>query len=297
MLQSRTFLAVGLALLLVLSGCTGGLGSAGDDAADAAGPDVDEAAMERQAGDDAAADTGADSAAGAEAVDNRMLIRTGEVVIEVDDYRATRESLSSMARDRGGYVSDSTQRTHRHDNETWTTGSIVLRIPSDEFDAAFEDAKAAGEVDSATTESEDVTDQLVDIEARLANLRAERDRLRTLYEQANETEDVLQVSRELSNVQGEIERLEAQQRHLEGQVQYATITVEINEPDPEPATPPGPDAWYEVSVLGALLSSLSGVVTAFRALVVGAAYVAPYVIAFGIPVVGVTYLGWRLLSR
>ena len=296
MLQSRTLLAVGLALLLVLSGCTGGLGSAGDDASDAAAPDVDDDGMERQAGDDTAADA-ADDTAGAGVADSRMLIRTGEVVVEVDDYGAAHDSLSSMARDRGGYVSDSTQRTHSHDNETWTTGSIVLRVPSEEFDAAFDDAKATGEVQSATTSSEDVTDQLVDIEARLANLRAERDRLRTLYEQANETEDVLQVSRELSNVQEEIERLEAQQRHLEEQVQYATITVQIDEREPEPASPPGPDAWWETSVLGAFLSSVSDVVTTFRAMVVAAAYVAPFVIAFGTPVVGATYLGWRLLSR
>lgn len=301
--SSRTIAAIALALLVVLAGCGGaGSGNAGADGGDGAevagggsgGGDAgggDDGGAGGSAEQSFEADVGGDAA-----VQQRMVIRTGEVAIEVDDYEETRSSLTEMARDRGGYVSDSNQRTHRRGNRTWTTGQVVLRVPSDQFSAAFEEAKGHGTVESASTSSEDVTDQLVDIEARLDNLRAERDRLRTLYEEANETEDVLRVSQELSDVQEEIERLEARQRNLESQVQLATITVQINEEEPDSEPRPESAAWWETGVLTAFLSSVSGVVTVVQALVVGAAYVAPYVLVFGTPVVLLAYLGWSRVA-
>lgn len=301
MRSSRTIAAVGLALLVVLAGCGGMTGS---DSAAPGGADGGGAADRADGGDSGGGSGGGGDAGrsyeadvdGDAVVHQRMVIRTGEVTLTVDDYEQTRASLTTMARDRGGYVSDSTQQTHRRDNVTWTTGQVVLRVPGDEFSDAVEEVKDHGQVESASTSSEDVTDQLVDIEARLDNLRSERDRLRTLYEEANETEDVLRVSRELSEVQEEIERLEARQRQLESQVQFATITVQIDE-EPESAPRPESQAWWETGVLTAFLSSVSGVITVVQALVVGTAYVAPYVIAFGMPVAALAFLGWHRVSR
>jgi hypothetical protein len=105
------------------------------------------------------------------------------------------------------------------------------------------------------------------------------------------------VSRELSDVQEEIERLEARHRQLESQVQFATITVQINEQPPEPQPRPGPDGWWETGVITAFLTSVSGVLTVIRALIVGTAYVAPYVLAFATPVFLVSALAIRRLKR
>lgn len=302
MSSSRTSATLAVAVLLVFAGCTGAM-SGGDSGAPVGGSDL---GASGGGGDTAARGDGGDAAeaqnavggdaSSSVAVQERILIQTGEINLRVDDYEETRSALEAMARERGGYVSDSSERTHRRGNTTWKTGAVVLRVPSDEFGAAFEEAKSHGTVESASTSSEDVTEQVVDIRARLENLRAERDRLRTLYEQANETEDVLRVSRELSNVQEEIERLEARQRQLESQVQFATITVRIDErPDDLPT--PGPDEWWETGVLSAFLSSISGVITVLRAIVVGIAYVAPYVLVFGTPVVLGAYLALRRLMR
>jgi hypothetical protein len=302
MSSSRTLAVLGVALLLVLSGCTGAM--SGGDSGASGGAEVDRSGSGGDAGPREGGDAGgSDGAQGSEdgesavAGQQRLVIQTGEITLQVESYQETRDSLTAMARDRGGYVSDSSERVHRRDNETWTTGQVVLRVPSDQFSDAFEEAKSEGQVESSATNSEDVTDQLVDIEARLENLRAERNRLRTLYEEANETEDVLRVSRELSDVQEQIERLEARQRQLQSQVQFATITVQINEEPPEPQPRPGPDGWWETGIITAFLTSVSGVFTVIRAVIVGTAYVAPYVLAFGTPVVVGVALAVRLLKR
>ncbi|WP_394354611.1 DUF4349 domain-containing protein [Halobellus salinus] len=291
-MSNRTLSAVGLAALVVLAGC-GGAGSAGGgdagyeqatggDAgrpeatgAPAQDPDV-EADASGSGGDADSGDSGSDAGG------DRAIIRTGAVAVEVRDFESARSSLTATVEGYGGYVSDSREDRREIDNETWTRGEVVVRVPSEEFDALVDDARALGAVQSVETNSRDVTDQLVDIEARLENLRAERDRLRTLYERANTTEDVLAVQRELSDVQQEIERLDARQQSLEDRVAYSTLTVRLAEPRPTPDRV-APDRWYDTPVVSALLQSIGGVVVATRALVVGFAYALPYLVAFGVP--------------
>lgn len=293
MSSRNAVLLVALAVLVVLAGCSGA-GGGGDgqqlsgDATGAADGDV------AGAGDGGGEDGGGDTADSAESqafqARERAVIRTGTVEMEVEDFDSAREEMIRMTRQRGGWVATSGETNHRRDNRTWTSGRLVLRVPSEEFSATVEDVKALGTVENAQTDSKDVTDRLVDLEARLKNLRAERDRLRTLFEQANETEDVLRVEERLSEVQGEIERLEAKKRALEGRVAYSTITVEFHEPRPEPPTPTPEPAYHEVGLVAAFLSSINGVVVALQTLAVTVAYVLPYVAVFGLPLlVGVAY--------
>ena len=301
MVSKRTLSVVALAALVVFAGC-GGAGSAngggGDSGAGGAGEyeqatggggDRPEATGAPTQEPDLVGDTGgsggdaADGDGGSAATDDRAIIRTGTVVVEVEDFQSARSNLTTTVRGYGGYVSDSRENRREIDNETWTRGEVILRVPSEDFDALVDDARALGEVTSVETNSRDVTDQLVDIEARLENLRAERDRLRTLYDRANTTEDVLAVQRELSDVQREIERLEARQQSVEDRVAFSTLTVRLEEPRPTPGRV-APDRWYDTPVVSAFLQSIDGVVVVARALVVGFAYALPYLVAFGLPI-------------
>ena len=290
-MQRRTLAVAALVVLLFAAGC---VGSAPLE------DDADSAAIEEQAEAERPADVAADdadvdiegetfsttattgSATAPQPAPDRDLIFTGSVELEVDSYETADGEIREILADHDGFVSDSASQVHERDNETWTTGELVVRVPSDSFDEAIDEIGDVGDVQSVSTESEDVTDQLVDIEARLENLRAERDQYRQLYEEANETEDVLAVQERLSATQEEIERLEARQRALEQQVAYATITVSLAEPTPDPETP-DTEAWYDTPVTEAFLESVSGVATVLRASVVATAYAAPYALTFGAP--------------
>lgn len=294
MTRTKTVGVVVLAFLVVLAGCgasDGGSLSAqgGTDGGGGSMLDPDGAAESTSESDDSGT-----SAATAER-SGRILVRTGQVRLDVDEFDATRTRLVDAARRYGGFVGDSHEQVHRRGNETWTEGTVVLRVPAENFSALVEAVRAEGRAVEASTNTEDVTDQVVDLEARLANLRAERDRLRTLYDRANETEDVLAVAERLADVQGEIERTEARLRTLDRQVSYATLTVSMREPRPD-RDRSIPDRWYETPVLSAFLESVDGVGVVLRALVVAAAYAAPYALVFGAPFVvvgGLLYRHWR----
>ncbi|PSP65703.1 DUF4349 domain-containing protein [Halobacteriales archaeon QH_8_64_26] len=116
----------------------------------------------------------------------------------------------------------------------------------------------------------------------------ERERLRGLYAQANDTEALLAIQERLSEVQSRIERLEARRQSLRRQVALSTIVIDLAEPLA------GPDdrsrEWYDTGVLAAVLDSLGGVLMVLRAIVVGLAYVLPYLLVFGVPIAVLAYL-------
>ncbi|WP_115863403.1 DUF4349 domain-containing protein [Halorussus litoreus] len=297
--RRRWLIAVALVLLVALAGCSGsGGGDAGGGGAPAtaAAEDVqDQGTAAEKSGDGERAGS-ADYGAQDGQTRQRALVRTGTVALTVDDYDATRRNLTQRTRAYGGFVSDTGEQVHTRENRSWTTGELVLRVPKENFSALLEETKRAGEVREASTGTKDVTDQLVDLGARLENLRNQRDQLRELYEEANETETVLQIQERLSEVQTEIERLEAQRESLRQRVAYSTLTVGLNEPEPESSATVDPDKWYETGLLSAFVSSARGVVVVARGLAVGLAYATPYLLAFGVPVVGAVAF-WRRRQR
>jgi len=292
-----------LVALVALAGCSGA-GNGGGDSTSLSGGDggaVDTGAepQEERAADGGDGGGSGDAAGAGDGgvggqVQDRAIIRTGSAEIEVRDFDAARRNLTAAVERRGGYVSDTEEEVHRRGNETFTTGRIVVRVPRENFSAMMDAMRTEGTVLRQETNSQDVTDQLVDLEARLSNLRAERDRLRELYRNASDTEDVLAVERRLSDVQGEIERIEAQKQNLEDRVAYSRITISLREPEPDYEYTP-PSQWYDTPVVAAFLESVNGVVVVARALVVGTAYVLPYVLAFATPLALVVggFVFWR----
>jgi hypothetical protein len=301
MRTNRERLAVVAAVALVLlAGCSGaGLGDqAGGDSlsAQGGGDGGGDGASEPEPSSGDAAATGADSAAGVsgQVRAERAIIRTAEVSVEVDSYANASESLRELVEARGGFVATSNREVEGVGNETWTRGRLVLRVPSGNFSEVYAGAQAVGEVESATSDTQDVTDQLVDLNARIENLEAERDRLRALYENATDTEDVLAVGDRLSDVQGEIERLTAKREALRDRVALSTVTVRLTEPRPEPADPTPEPGFHETGLAAAFGSSVNGVVVAVQSLAVALAYALPYVLVFGLPLVGVAAVVHRL---
>ncbi len=294
-------LVLAVVVLVVLAGC-GGAGSGADGGSAGEG---DQGAVEAEGersdgGDDAGGDSGSVKTGSDGGVDfdarakaqTRYRIQTARLEVEVDSYGDTRDELVSRTRSLGGYVDRESSDRHTKGNDSWTSGTLVLRIPAENYDQLMDSVEASGTVKHREVKSEDVTEKVVDLQARLRNLRVQRDRLRDLYESANETEDVLRVGQRLSEVQGEIERTEGRLEVLENQVAYSTVRLELSEEPPEGKIGPEQDAWYETGVVAAFLQSVDGVFVVGRMFVVGAAYLAPYALAFSLPVAGL-YVGAR----
>lgn len=273
-----------VALLVVLAGCAslGGGADGGDAGVDMSADEAPTGAQAQASGgaQSGSGDGGGGAAVSAAAVD-RAIVRTGSVELTVENFEATRNAIAAEAKRYGGYVGGSSQTLHRAENVSWTTGQVVVRVPSDRFSDLVGFAEEQGTVESVQTETEDVTDRLVELDARISNLEAKRSRLRSFYNRADSTSELLSIEERLSSVQGEIEQLKATEQSLEDRVAFSTLRISIAEERPEPARDAPEDDG--TTVASAFFASVQQMVDGGYALLLVLAALAPFAVVLGVP--------------
>ncbi len=153
---------------------------------------------------------------------DRMIIKTGDISIEVPNVSAALARVRAMAIELGGYVGGSQSGTFDQ------SATLTLRIPAARFDEALTRLHALdGDVLAEATREDDVTTSVVDLEARLRNLQASETQYRTLLARAEKIEDILAVQTRLDDVRGQIEQLQAQLKELTGLADLATLSVTL----------------------------------------------------------------------
>jgi len=162
----------------------------------------------------------------AELTEDRKIVKTGSMTLEVEDIAETMDEVAEMADELNGYVVSS----YKYDYEGRVSGRIVIRVPFEKFEEAFARLRQlAIAVPYETTTAEDVTKEYVDLEAQLSNLLATEDQYLALMEKADNVEDMLKVQRELSHVRGEIEQIEGRMKYLEQTSETSLIEVNLQE--------------------------------------------------------------------
>lgn len=165
--------------------------------------------------------------------DQRLIVRVGEIELQVTDVAAGFRQAREVALRLGGYVGDS-QFATKGDGNPFAT--VVLRIPASRYDEALDALRPlATKVVNEHSQESDVTSQVVDLDARIANLRATETALQKLMDRAAKVSEVLDVQKELTTVRGQIEQLTAQKQLLEKQAALATLTVTL-ETAPQPVS-------------------------------------------------------------
>jgi hypothetical protein len=156
----------------------------------------------------------------------RLIIRTGNMALVVDDVARVLEDITGLASSFDGYVvsSNSWKEGER------LAGNIAIRVPAARFDEAVQTIRGlAVEVTSESTSGQDVTEEYVDLNSKLKNLEASEAQLLKLMEQAGKVEEILQVQRELTSTRGEIEQTKGRMQYLEKSAAMSLIQVSLSQ--------------------------------------------------------------------
>ncbi len=157
---------------------------------------------------------------------DRMIVRTGNMSLVVEDVPAAIEQITMMTDSFEGYVVSSSVFKQ---NER-LVGSITIRVPAEHFnDATGALRKLAVDVTNENTSSKDVTEEYIDLEAKLKNLEATEAQLLRIMEKAEKVEDILAVQRELSNTRGEIDQTKARMQYLERTSATSLIQISLEQ--------------------------------------------------------------------
>lgn len=294
--SARRFRRLAAAVLLtglvaVAAGCSGGSneassgdtqtvgdGQEGGAAGDFAGSDSDggKAALE------------APNGANRTTVQDRSVIRTGQVALTGKNLDETRDEVDQLLFAMGGSI-DSEQTTH-DDEGGIERSTLVLRVPVAKFEATMKALEKLGKVKTSESTSKDVTTEVIDVNERVETLQTSLDRLQRFQSQSENIDDLIRFEDQITTRESELRSLEAQQAHLLDQTAMSTITLYLSVPD-KYVPPPGAldDAGFLAGLKGGWNALKDFVVVGLT--VAGAAL--PFAIAFAL--VGVpTWLLVRL---
>lgn len=248
-------LALPLALVLLLAGCgvSGGDAISDTDGAWSEGSEMsggayggDEAAEEARLMEESAMDSsgGADAAmsgvaadsmdsmpmlpGGSPAGEDREVVVTGWLTLAVDDPAEAADQVPAMVAAAGGWVENRWLGT-TDEGGGGPAASVTVRVPSEDLEDFLASLGDLGEITAQEVTSEDVTGQVQDLEARITATEASVDRLLELIVEAEDTEALIYAEEVLTSRQAELEYLRASAERLGGQIDYATVTVQIQQ--------------------------------------------------------------------
>lgn len=193
-----------------------------------------------------------------------MIIRTGQVQIEVKALEPAIEQVQQLAQRVFGFIANSSIQSGEGQRRQAT---LQLKVPASRYHEAMAGLSGIGKLVSSTTDAQDVGEEYVDVSARVSNARRLEERLiNLLATRTGKLEDVLAVERELARVREEIERYEGRLRYLRSQAAMSTLTVTLTEPGPlvgEPGSSVIGDAFRQawrnfVEVIAAGIALLGG---------------------------------------
>jgi hypothetical protein len=156
--------------------------------------------------------------------DERMIVRSGDMSLVVDDVTQAMQAITQLAAGHNGYVVSSSV----YGEEEGMRGWISIRIPDEKFEPTLADIRGlAIRVEQENTNSQDVTEEYIDLEARLANAEATEQQYLALLDKADDVEDILRIYDYLSQIRQEIEQIKGRMQYLERTSSMSLISVSL----------------------------------------------------------------------
>jgi hypothetical protein len=218
----------------------------------------------------------------AEATQERMIVRTGDMSLVVKDINQSIDDIAQLAARFDGYVVSSQISGEEEEMRGW----ISIRVVDEKFEEALAELRSlAVRVKSESTQSRDVTQEYTDLQARLNNAEATEQQYLALLEQATDVEDILRIYDSLSRIRQEIEQIKGQMQYLERTASMSLISVYLK---PEASDKPLVSAGW--SALEILKSAVRGIITFGQWLAVLAIWLIIFIPVWG-TVLGIIY--WR----
>ena len=268
-----------LLMVLALAACgangSGGATAATGESTGAAGAATDSYLSKEESGfSNTASGTQSSPSAdvGSYPLEDAKLIRRAELTVQTDAFDQAVQALDAMLQEYHGYYQQAESSGGSLRDQTASRyGYYVLRLPAEDMDAFLSRTGELGYVTRQQETSENVSQSYRDIETRLQTQRTKQERLLALLEQADTMENIIALEDALSQTEYEIESLTTSLNHSDALIDYATITLNLEEVRTIQTTP------NERASLGARLwaglgSSFSGLLEGGQGLLIWLSY-------------------------
>ena len=165
------------------------------------------------------------STAPSTALANAKLVYTADITLETTEFDIATEGIVNLVSSLDGYFESSYVNNHG----TYRRGSYVVRVPSHSYEAFCTAASELCTLRSISRAVDNISEAYYDNESRLVTQKTKLERLQTLLAKAETMEDIITLEGAISETELAIERLTGTLRKYDSMVDFATISVSLNE--------------------------------------------------------------------
>ena len=156
----------------------------------------------------------------------RKIIRTAQLDLEVEDMDGAMLSITAQAESAGGVISYSEVSGQKGEGR-W--GNMEVQVPSAWLDSFLAGAGSLGTVTRQSSQQTDMTSQYRDNASRLESARAQKQRLDELYAQAQDMTDIVTITDALFEVQQEIDDLTGANAWIDDRANMSRVYLSLTE--------------------------------------------------------------------
>jgi len=155
----------------------------------------------------------------------KKIVYTGSLTVETLDYDASMAKIQAMA-DSGKITIAS---TYEYSSGSLRSGSLTLRVPSDQFSSFMASAQDLGNVTGRSTNRDDITKQYNDKSISIQALETEDARLQEMMKQATTVDDMIAIESRLSEVETQLNQYRSELANMDTDVAMSTVNLQLNE--------------------------------------------------------------------
>ena len=170
-------------------------------------------------------------------LESQKLIYTCDVSIETKDFKAAQENIRTLIQKYNGIISHSSVSDSAygwyHNSYEKTSGTLredlTVRIPTKHYNDFVNGISEVGKVLRKNENVENITREYSDVETTIKSLKIQEDRLLEMLESCTTIPDMITVESRLAEVQRQLERYQTQLIGMDMDIQFSTITIDLNE--------------------------------------------------------------------
>ena len=214
--------------------------------------------------------------------ENQKLVRKLRLEAETEDLDTLLTVIDEKIAALSGYVeAREVYNGSQYSGRRYRSATMTVRIPVADMDSFVSHVKESSNIVSSNETVDNITLTYVATQSRITALETEQTRLLELLAQAQNMEDLLTIEARLTDVRTELEEYTSQIRLYDNMVDYATITLNIDEvreysvPEEEPET-----VWDRIGT--GFVKSLKGLGNFFVELFVFIIVASPYLLLIAV---------------
>lgn len=170
---------------------------------------------------------------------NRKLVKRQSLTLETKEFDKLTEFVQEQVKKSGGYIENSSVSGTSIDRAGNRYANYIIRIPVTGLDDFVSVLKENGNATFHSEYVEDVTLSYVDTESRIAALKTEQETLMNMLAQSGDLESLLAIQSRLTEVRYQLESHESQLRLYDNEIEYSTVTLDVQEVERETAVDDG----------------------------------------------------------